>query len=70
VLANFMFARQSPIRRQRLAGGVKIKFATVFLTAEYDLYPAGHSRDGHKANGARDDSRTQQGFALSGGFDY
>lgn len=70
LIANFSFPKQSPIRRQRVAAGLKLKFATVFLTAEYDLIPAGSSRDGRKANGARDGSRTQQAFALSAGFDY
>jgi hypothetical protein len=69
-LANFTFPSQSPIRRQRVAGGVKVKFATVFLTAEYDLFPAGRTRDGKRANGARDDSGRQQSVSLSGGFDY
>jgi hypothetical protein len=69
-LANFTFPNQTPIRRQRVAGGVKVKFATVFLTAEYDLIPAGRTRDGNKANGARDDSGRQQAMSLSAGFDY
>ena len=69
-MANFRFPKQSPIRRQRVTGGAKLNFATVFLSAEYDLYPAGRSRDGMKANGARDSSGTQQSFALSAGFDY
>jgi hypothetical protein len=68
--ANFKFPKQSPIRRQRVTGGAKLKFATVFLSAEYDLYPAGSSRDGMKANGARDGSGVQQSFALGAGFDY
>ncbi len=69
-LANFRFPKQSPIRRQRVIGGAKLKFATVFVSAEYGVYPAGSSRDGMKANGARDSSGTQQSFALSAGFDY
>jgi hypothetical protein len=69
-LADFVFPRQSPIRRQRVSAGAKLKFATVFLTAQYELYPAGRSRDGHRADGARDDSGKQQGIALSAGFDF
>jgi hypothetical protein len=68
--ANVSFSEQSPIRRQRLSAGAKVKFAAVFLSAQYDLFPAGRSRDGRKANGARDDSGQQQGFAMSAGFDF
>ena len=68
--ANFVFPRQSAIRRQRLSAGAKVKFATVFLTAQYEFLPAGRSRDRRKTNGARDASGTQHGFALSAGFDY
>jgi hypothetical protein len=53
-----------------VTGGAKLKFATVFVSVEYGVYPAGSSRDGMKANGARDSSGTQQSFALSAGFDY
>jgi hypothetical protein len=69
-VATFAFADQDPIRRQRYSGGAKIKFASVFVTGQYDIFPAGDSRDGRKANGARDASAQQTGFSLSGGFDF
>ena len=69
-LANFTFPTQSPIRRQRLSGGMKVKFATVFLHRRVRPFPAGRTRDGSKANGARDDSGRQQAVSLSAGFDY
>jgi hypothetical protein len=69
-LAYFAFSDQEPIRRQRFSGGAKIKFASVFITGQYDIFPAGDSRDGRKANGARDTSAQQTAFSLSGGFDF
>jgi hypothetical protein len=69
-LAYFTFPDQDAIRRQRLAAGVKLKFATVFLTAQYEIFPGGDSRDESKVNGARDSSRRQEGMSLSAGFDY
>jgi hypothetical protein len=69
-LADFAFPRQSAIRRQRVSAGAKLKFATVFLTAQYEFFPVGRSRDGRRADGARDDSGKQQGIALSAGFDF
>ncbi len=68
--AYFSFADQDTITRQRFFGGVKVKFATVFLAAEYQLIAAGRSRDERKANGARDDSERQSAINLSGGFDF
>jgi hypothetical protein len=53
-----------------LSGGLKVTFATVFLTAQYDILPAGGSRDERVPNGAKDNSRRQQAMSLSGGFDF
>jgi hypothetical protein len=69
-MANFRFPDQEAIQRQRFSFGAKIKFASVFLTGEYTLAPAGASRDEKKPNGARDDSGRQQGMSLSAGFDF
>jgi hypothetical protein len=69
-LADVAFPEQTPIRRQRVSAGAKVTFATVFLTGQYEVFPAGRSRDGSKPSGARDDSGRQQGFALSAGFNF
>jgi hypothetical protein len=68
--ANFTFPRQDLITRQRFFGGFKLKLSVLFLAAEYDLIPAGRSRDDMQADGARDDSEQQQSFSLSTGFDF
>jgi hypothetical protein len=70
LVANFKFPDQDLITRQRFFGGVKLKFATVFLAGQYELVPAGRSRDEKKANGARDESGRQESISLSGGFDF
>ncbi len=70
LLANFRFPDQDLITRHRFFGGVKVKFATVFLTAQYDLSPSGRSRDQKKPNGALDASGQQDSVSLSGGFDF
>lgn len=69
-LANFAFADQDAIIRQRFFGGIKVKFAALFLAAQYELYPAGRSRDERRSNGARDTSRKQESLSLSGGVDF
>lgn len=69
-LADFVFPKQSAIRRQRVSAGAKLNFAAVFMTAQYEFFPAGRSRDGSRADGARDDSGKQQAVALSAGFDF
>jgi hypothetical protein len=69
-LANFTFPHQDLITRQRFFAGFKLKLSIVFLAAEYDLIPAGHSRDDKQADGARDESQQQQSFSLSTGFDF
>jgi hypothetical protein len=69
-LANFTFPHQDLITRQRFFAGFKLKLAVVFLAAEYDLIPAGHSRDDKQVDGARDESQQQQSFSLSFGLDF
>jgi hypothetical protein len=69
-LANFTFRRQDPITRQRFFGGFKLKLSVLFLAAEYDLIPAGRSRDDRQTDGARDESGQQQSFSFSTGFDF
>lgn len=69
-LANFAFPDQDVITRHRFFGGAKLKFATVFVVAQYEIIPAGRSRDERKPNGARDGSSKQEGLSLSAGFDY
>jgi hypothetical protein len=68
--ANFAFPDQDGISRTRYFAGSKVKFATVFLSAQYERIPSGSSRDERKPNGARDGSGSQEGLALSGGFDF
>jgi hypothetical protein len=67
--AYFSFPEQDPIRRVRYTGGAKVKFASVFLTMQYDLVPGGDSQDA-KAGGAKDGSGQQTSFSFSGGFDF
>lgn len=69
-LANFSFPRQDLITRQRIFAGFKLKLSVMFLAAEYDLIPAGRSRDEKSAEGALDGSQEQQSFSLSAGFDF
>lgn len=69
-LADFAFPDQSTIIRQRFFAGLKVKFAALFFVAQYELFPAGRSRDDRRTNGARDTSRKQDGVSLSGGFDF
>lgn len=68
--ANFTFPRQDVIRRQRFFGGLKLKLGVLFLVAEYDLIPAGGTRDSEQPVGARDASERQQTFSLSAGLDF
>jgi hypothetical protein len=69
-LANFTFRRQDLITRQRFFAGFKLKLSVLFLAMEYDLIPAGRSRDDMQAEGARDESGQQQSFSLSTGLDF
>ncbi len=68
-LANFTFQSQDVITRQRWSGGFKLKLAVLFLVAEYDFIPAGHSRDGKQPE-VQDQSGSQQSFSFSTGFDF
>jgi hypothetical protein len=70
LVANFVFPSQSAITRHRFFGGAKLKFAAMFLAAQYEYVPAGRSHDDNRANGARDGSNRQQGFSLGAGFDF
>jgi hypothetical protein len=67
--ANFSFPDQNTITRYRVFGGLKLKFAVVFFTAQYEAYFAGSSRDGSTAS-ARDRSATQSALSLSSGLDF
>jgi hypothetical protein len=69
-MAYFAFPDQDTIARQRFFAGLKIKFATVFMSAQYEFLPAGRSRDEKKPNGAKDGSGSQDGLSLSAGFDF
>lgn len=69
-LANFAFPDQDVIARHRFFVGAKLKFALVFVSAQYEIVPVGRSRDERRANGARDGSGKQESFSLSLGFDY
>lgn len=69
--ANFSFADQDAIIRTRFFGGMKLKFAAVFLAAQYEFFPVGRSRDVSKTSiGARDSSNSQARVSVSGGFDF
>jgi hypothetical protein len=69
-LANFAFPDQETITRHRLFAGAKLKFGAVFSALQYELIPAGRSRDESKPGGARDSSGKQEGLSLSAGFDF
>lgn len=69
-LADFTFPRQDLITRQRIFAGFKLKLGVVFMAAEYDLVPAGRSRDETQAQGTIDGSQRQQSFSFSTGLDF
>ena len=69
-LADFTFPHQDLITRQRIFAGFKLKLGVVFMAAEYDLVPAGRSRDETQAKGTIDGSQQQQSFSLSTGLDF
>ncbi len=68
--ADFTFPHQDLITRQRIFAGFKLKLGVVFLAAEYDLVPAGRSRDETQQKGTIDASQQQQSFSLSTGLDF
>ena len=69
--ANFAFPNQDVITRRRFFGGLKLKFAAVFVAGQYEYLPAGRSRDEKVSSlGARDGSDEQTRVSLSGGFDF
>ncbi len=67
---NFTFPSQDIITRQRWFFGFKLKLSVVFVTAELDIVPHGTSHDNSEANGATDQSATQESFSLAAGFDF
>ena len=67
--ANFSFPDQNVITRYRLFAGFKLRFAIVFLAAQYEVFFAGSSRDG-SASSAKDQSGTQNALSLSAGLDF
>jgi hypothetical protein len=69
--AFFAFPQQDVITRQRLSGGFKLKWAVLFVVAQYDLIPAGRSHNSRAgAAPVRDTSQQQQSFSLSAGLDF
>jgi hypothetical protein len=69
--ANFSFPNQDVITRRRFFGGMKLKFAAVFVAGQYEYLPAGLTRDESAPSfGARDVSEKQTRVSLSGGFDF
>jgi hypothetical protein len=70
LLANFSFPDQDIITRQRLFAGFKLKLYVLFVTAEVDVALAGTSHDSKQPNGASDQSRAQETYSLSAGFDF
>jgi len=69
-LADFTFPRQDLITRQRIFAGFKLKLGLLFMASEYDLVPAGRSRDETQAMGTIDGSQRQQSFSFSTGLDF
>lgn len=69
-LASYSFPDQDAITRNRFFGGAKLKFAAVFVTAQYEIVPAGRTHDERRAGGARDASGKQEGVSMSAGFDF
>jgi hypothetical protein len=74
-VANKAFSSQDTITRYRVMGGAKLKFGTLALIAQYELYLAGNSRDagnGRDENGipAVDQSGQQSAFSLSTGLEF
>lgn len=69
--ANLEFPNQDTIIRTRFFGGMKLKFAAVFIAAQYEYIPPGRSRDLSKSSaGARDKSGEQTRVSISGGLDF
>jgi len=68
--ANFTFPEQDVIKRQRFFGGLKLKLAVLFLSAQAEFALAGSSRDSSQTTGAADRSAAQQTYSLAAGFDF
>ena len=69
LLANVAFPSQDLITRYRVFGGAKLKFGLLVVAAQYELYPAGNSRDENVIS-AVDQSGRQSAFSLSTGLEF
>jgi len=69
LLANAAFPGQETITRYRAFAGAKLKFGTLAVIAQYELYLAGHSRDDNVIS-AVDQSGQQSAFSLSTGLEF
>jgi len=67
--ANAAFPSQDIITRYRAFGGAKLKFGTLAVIAQYEVYLAGHSRDENVIS-AVDQSSQQSAFSLSTGLQF
>jgi len=67
LLANEAFLSQEIITRYRVFGGAKLKFGTLAVIAQYEVYLAGHSRD---ETSAVDQSGQQSALSLSTGLEF
>ena len=67
--ANVAFPSQDIITRYRVFGGAKLKFGALAVIAQYELYPAGHSRDENVIS-AVDQSGRQSSLSLSTGLEF
>jgi hypothetical protein len=68
-VANVAFPSQETITRYRVLGGAKLKFGTLAVIAQYELYLAGNSRD-ENVIPAVDYSGQQSAFSLSTGVEF
>jgi len=69
LLANAAFPSQDIITRYRVFGGAKLKFGMLAVIAQYELYPAGNSRDENVIS-AVDQSGRQSALSLSTGLEF
>lgn len=67
--ANVPFPAQDVITRYRVVGGAKLKFGTLAVIAQYELYWAGNSRDENIVP-AVDQSSQQSAVSLSTGLEF
>lgn len=70
-LGNYQFDDQSVITRKAVFAGVKLRFSKLHLSVQYTRVFESNSRDSTTGGqGARDDARDQDRFALSTGLDF